>query len=149
MDKAYAKYMRLGKKIKTAAGEEFKLLVDMDESKDTVLAVPMEHLRRYELLQTWSRNHVGVTDEQKMEMKGYEVELPIDAVEPANKVRFITPDYMTLFMVPDLSYVRVNGEPRQVVYLDETHFHFAKSGCFHICEFAELCERNGNRVEVI
>ena len=153
MDKKFAKYMRYGKQVKTVPdGETFKLIEDMDANKDTVRAVPMCNLSRYELLQAWSKNRVGVTEEERNEMQGYESELPIDGIVPNNVVRFITSGYNTLFEVPDLSFVKVNGELRQVVYIDDYHFSFAGEsliawgGCLHICQFAELCEKN--RIEV-
>jgi len=66
----------------------------------------------------------------------------------ANKeIRFITPDYDELFRIPDggsITVTRANGEEYVGIckYLDETHL--AVNGeCYHICQFAEIQERNG------
>lgn len=155
MDKQFARYMRIGKKVEIA-GTVYQLIEDMRENKETVKAVNEKNLRRYELLRAWSRNHVGVTEEQAQEMKGYEEELVIESVEPHNKVRFITSDYKTKFEVNDLSNVIVDGVTARVAYLDECHFTFVDKintnlygGCFHICQFAELCEKNGIEVKPV
>jgi len=38
---------------------------------------------------------------------------------------------------------------QRVIYLDSHHFQFWGGFCYHICEFAELCEKNGNIVEPV
>ena len=155
MDKQFARYMRIGKKVEIA-GTVYQLIEDMRENKETVKAVNEKNLRRYKLLRAWSQNHVGVTEEQAQEMKGYEEELVIESVEPHNKVRFITSDYKTKFEVNDLSNVIVDGVTARVAHLDEYHFTFVDKintnlygGCFHICQFAELCEKNGIEVKPV
>lgn len=155
MLKQFARYMKDGKEVESSyTGAVFKLIQGMDENKPTVLAVNMENWKRYSLLKAWSNNHVGVTDEQRAEMEGYEESLEIEAVVPHNTIRFITPDYEPKFEVKDLDRVLVNGKAARVAYLDEYHFTFADTfamnlwgGCFHICQFAELCESNGIEVQ--
>ena len=149
MDKQYAKYMTWGKQVKTITdGNVYKLIENMDADKDTVLAINVNNWERYRLLKAWSGNQVGVTDEQRKEMEGYVETLFIDSVVPHNKIRFITPDYKELFEVKDLEDVLINGEPHKVAYIDEAHFTFVGEslalygGCLHICQFAEICERN-------
>lgn len=150
MVREFVKYMKRGKDVESSyTGEVYKLVQDMEESQSTVLAVNMENWRRYELLKTWSRNHVGVTEEQEAEMRGYEETLDIKAVVPHNSIRFITPAYETKFEVKDLGNVVVNGDVRRVVYLDPYHFSFVGGMGYHICEFAELCERNGIEVKPV
>lgn len=166
MDKKYAKYMRSWKLVKNErTGTEYKLLEDMDEGKDTVKAVNTEVLKRYELLSAWIRNwdenSCGFRDRFtediescRAERKGYEEHIRVSDVEPANMVRFITPDYKEKFRVRDLTLINVDGKPARVVYLDDCHFAFADGislsffgGCLHICHFAELCQRGGICVE--
>lgn len=150
MVKAFAKYMTWGKEVEsTYTGEVYKLIQDMSETQPTVLAVNMKNWRRYELLKAWSRNHVGVTDEQRAEMQRYEEFLEIDAVMPHNMIRFITSDYKTRFEVRNLSMVLVNGKALRVFFHDACHFGFVGGSSYHICEFAELCERNGINVEPV
>lgn len=157
MLKQFAKYMKWGKEVKNSYTDAvYKLVENMDESKETVKAVNMDNWRRYELLRAWSRNHVGVSEEEAKEMKGYEEELKIADIVPNNKVRFITSDYKTKFEVKDLSTVSVNRTMARVAYLDECHFTFVDKintnlygGCFHICQFAEICEQNGIEVKAI
>lgn len=128
----------------------------MKESKETVKAVNAKNLSRYELLKAWSQNHVGVTDEQAQEMQGYEEEINIVDILPHEIIRFITSDYKTKFVTKDLSTVSVNGTVARVAFLDECHFTFVDKiamnlygGCFHICQFAEICEKNGIEVKAI
>ena len=144
MVKQFAKYMTWGKEVKSSyTGEVFKLIQDMDASQPTVTAVNVENWRRYELLKAWSRNHVGLSDEERSEMLSYEEVLEIASVEPHNTIRFITSDYTTKFEVKNLGRVMVNGMVKRVIYLDACHFAFEGGMFYHICEFAELCERTG------
>ena len=66
-------------------------------------------------------------------------------------IRFIDSNYTDLFKVPDGGYITITlngGEQliRQCAYAGECH---AKIGMnfYHICEFAEKMERNGNTYE--
>jgi hypothetical protein len=82
-------------------------------------------------------------------MQSYETELQITDIEPANKIQFITPNYKTKFEVKNLDSILVNGESRRVIFLDETHFQFEKGSCYHICQWAELCDKNGIEINPI
>lgn len=159
MNKKYAKYMRYGKTVKSQWTEAlYKLVEDMDENNDTVKAVSMDVLRRYDLLNAWIRNYnhdksfrerftLDIKECEK-ERDSYVQELRISDVTPADKIRFIYPDYTDKFEVTNLSNVLVNGKPRRVIYIDGYHFAFADThAMFHICEFAELCQRNGLTVK--
>ena len=74
-------------------------------------------------------------------------------------IRFIDSHYNDLFHIPDGGRIRItrgNGEEliRQCKYIDGYHLSLHKEGdeygnTFHICEFAEICERNGNTYEPI
>ena len=71
-----------------------------------------------------------------------------------NGIRFITPDYKTLFWIPDGDQIRIqlrSGEHRDRVcrYVDSYHMEVcgdSNSNLYHICEFAELVEKNGATV---
>ena len=128
----YAKYMRYGKRVRV--GEDvFFLVSGVDLNSFTAKAVADEHKNRYDLLKAWSRNRVGLTEDQKAEMIGYEKELSI---------KEFAPHYDLKFRIKDLSPVLCNGKERMAVYHDEYHFSFVDGGVWHICEFAEACERN-------
>lgn len=67
------------------------------------------------------------------------------------RIRFIDSNYHNLFTVPDGGNVVINHFSdgrlvRPCQYIDETH---AKIGSMilHICQFAEIMERNGNTYE--
>jgi hypothetical protein len=73
-------------------------------------------------------------------------------VENEKTIRFITSDYEELFQIPDGGAIVVtsgfDGVPRvhTCKYLDEVHFEISGE-CYHICQFAEIMERNGNKCE--
>ena len=62
-------------------------------------------------------------------------------------IRFIDSNYTNLFFLPDGANIRLtytNGERRILPckYMDEYHLKAGKE-VFHICQFAEIMERNG------
>ena len=66
-------------------------------------------------------------------------------------IRFIDSDYNDLFFLPDGANIRLtyaNGEERilSCKYMDEYHLKVG-SEVFHICQFAELMERNGTQYQ--
>ena len=68
-------------------------------------------------------------------------------------IRFITPSYKELFRIPDGDYVRIlcsdgSHRDRWCRYIDECHVEIGSgwSNLYHICQFAEMMERNGNTV---
>ena len=71
---------------------------------------------------------------------------------PQNKpIRFIDSRYNELFTIPDDGYINItvhNGEilTRQCVFRDEFHTQIG-TDMYHICEFAEKMEQNGNEYE--
>jgi hypothetical protein len=166
MEKIFAKYMKWGKLVKhTSTGAVYKLIEDMDGGKETVKVVGEDVLSRYELLRAWERNweqnSIGFRErfteenikESAIERQGYETEVDISDIIPHNMIRFITPDYKTKFEVVDLSTVSVSGKEAMVTFMDETHFTFVDTistnlygGCFHICQFAEICEKESIEV---
>ncbi len=67
------------------------------------------------------------------------------------EIRFIDSRYNTLFTIPDGGKITItysDGEKaeRECKYIDDYHAYIGNR-CFHICEFAELMERNGNKYE--
>ena len=161
-----AKYMKAYKHVKSKDGSVYRLAEDMSANLVTVAAVAQNDIGRCDLLTAWIQNWEHMdgfrkraqespdfisVDEWKRERESYEVQLVIAELQPADTVRFITSCYDELFRVPDLGFVRVNGEKRKVRYCDDYHFGFVEPdrGTYHICEFAELCERNGHIVEKI
>lgn len=68
-----------------------------------------------------------------------------------NKIRFIDSRYNELFKIGDGESIKItcfDGEvvERKCFYIDEYHTKIG-SNVYHICEFAEAMERNGNRYE--
>lgn len=69
-------------------------------------------------------------------------------------IRFITPRYEEKFRIPDGDQIRIsypNGDTqdRTVRYIDDYHIEIGgsfSSSLYHICEFAEIMERNGGKV---
>lgn len=65
-------------------------------------------------------------------------------------IRFITPNYKEKFRIADDDSIRMtfpSGETRDRAcrFVDETHVEVG-SNLYHICEFAELAQRNGVRL---
>ena len=169
MIKQFAKHMKRGKCVESSwTGSRFVLVEDMSESKADVKVVAVGKMDRYRTLKAWVENWEAnrwsfrqrFTQKDvsgwKMEMSGLEEDLRVADLKPANFVRFITPEYKDKFKARDLSMVVVNGKVRRVVYLDEAHFTFADGegmnlfgGCYHICQFAELCKQNNIEVKPV
>lgn len=71
-----------------------------------------------------------------------------------NGIRFITPDYNEKFRIPDGDSIRIttlDGTQLDWVcrYIDDTHVEIGThrtDDLYHICQFAELMERSGNKV---
>ncbi len=68
-------------------------------------------------------------------------------------IRFITPNYKEKFRIEDGDMVRIRRFDGAVLdrvcrYIDDCHFEVGDGWCdlYHICQFAELMERNGNSV---
>lgn len=156
MDKKFAKYMNYGKRVTDCNGTVYKLIEEA-EGKETVKAVREDNLKRYDLLTAWVRNwdtnsgsfrerFTGDIEDCRKERVGYEESVNVAKIIPCDKVRFISSDYKTKFEVDNFSEVLVNGERRTVVYLDDYHFKFIGGWTYHICQYAELCEKNGIEV---
>ena len=170
MVKDFAKFMKWGKTVESNwTGEVYQLIEDMGDG-DTVKAVSLTNWNRYHMLKAWiinwESNSCGFRErfkkdgknieDCKTEKQGYEEELKISEITPHDKIRFITPSYETKFEVADLTLVSVNGTAARVAYIDEYHFTFVDKinvnlygGCFHICQFAEICEKENVEVKPI
>lgn len=170
LSKHFAPYMICGKTVESDwTGDVFKLIEDMDTDKGTTKAVNIQNWNRYNLLGAWiqnweqdrpgfranfARNFSLSMDEVKEERQGYEEVLKLSCIKPHDKIRFITVDYKPKFSVRDLSQISINGKAGRVAYIDENHFAFVDKfsikrygSCFHIAQFAELCEKNGIEVK--
>ena len=165
MNKKYVKYLRFGHLIKSNWSENEYELVEWPESEqETVKAVAVENSRRYQLLSAWSlnwdkdssfRERFGEDIEAcRTERVGYVEELRVADITPINKVRFIDSHYGTKFEIQTLSTILVNGRPAKAVYIDPTHFRLIETDIntrmwgdtFHVCQFAELCEKSNIKV---
>lgn len=77
-----------------------------------------------------------------------------DHIKQARRgIRFITPNYQEKFRIDDGDKIRIklsDGEQLERVcrYVDDYHLEVGDM-IFHICEFSERMEQNGNRVEKI
>ena len=68
-------------------------------------------------------------------------------------IRFIKPGYKELFRIPDGDHIRIlcsdgSHMDRSCRYIDEYHVEIGSDwdNLYHICQFAEMMERNGNAV---
>lgn len=89
----------------------------------------------------WSDGYYRIAEDGKI----------LDRFITDNKIRFINSKYDELFKINDGDSIRItypDGEvlDRQCFYIDEYHTKIG-SNVYHICEFAEVMERNGNRYE--
>ncbi|MGN1051558.1 MAG: hypothetical protein ACI4QE_04590, partial [Acutalibacteraceae bacterium] len=71
-------------------------------------------------------------------------------VQASKGIRFITPHYREIFRIPDGDKIRITlsgGERVDKVcrYIDDYHTEVGDR-LYHICEFAEIMERNGSKV---
>lgn len=71
-------------------------------------------------------------------------------VQASKGIRFITPHYREIFRIPDgdkIRIIRSDGEKVDKVcrYIDDYHTEVGDR-LYHICEFAEIMERNGSKV---
>lgn len=71
-------------------------------------------------------------------------------VQASKGIRFITPHYREIFRIPDgdkIKIIRSDGERVDKVcrYIDDYHTEVGDR-LYHICEFAEIMERNGSTV---
>lgn len=65
-------------------------------------------------------------------------------------IRFINPHYKELFRIPDGDHIRItypdgSHKDRTCRYIDDSHVE-VDNNLYHICEFAEIMEGNGNKV---
>lgn len=65
-------------------------------------------------------------------------------------IRFISPHYKELFRIPDGDHIRISypdgsHKDRTCRYIDDNHVE-VDNNLYHICEFAEIMESNGNTV---
>ena len=73
--------------------------------------------------------------------------------QAAKGIRFIDPHYKELFRIPDGDMIRITGSDgthsdKVCRYIDDYHLEVGSkwNELFHICQFAEITERNGSTV---
>ncbi len=76
--------------------------------------------------------------------------LETQLVQASKGIKFITPSYRPVFTIPDGDQIRIihpDGEryDKTCRYIDDYHTEVGDR-LYHICEFAELMERNGSKV---
>lgn len=76
--------------------------------------------------------------------------LETQLVQSSKGIRFITPHYREIFRIPDGDKIRIihsDGEryDKTCRYIDDYHTEVGDR-LYHICEFAEIMERNGSTV---
>lgn len=157
MEKKFSRFLRYNI-VKDKAGNVYKAQVYADSELDTVVCTKIKDGEEYDRL-IYARQRRDLTPEESARIEELEIHLPVEEVEVSDFVRFITPKYDIKFIVKNLGYVSVNGKKRLVVgYGDGAHFtfyhekengEFAYRGIYHICEFAEMTEKNNLCVEPI
>lgn len=126
-------------------GIRYVLLEDYTGQTE-IRAVRNDRKREYDLRMAWIRNNVGDPVEHRMAIASMTTLLPTHRMVPSDKVRFVTSRYNDLFYAPNFGIVKVDGEPRQVYFVDDYHFGFVGGSVFHICEYAEMRERRGIQI---
>lgn len=76
--------------------------------------------------------------------------LETQLVQASKGIRFITPHYREIFRIPDGDKIKIthsDGERsyKTCRYIDDYHTEVGDR-LYHICEFAEIMERNGSKV---
>ena len=155
MEKKYSRFLRYNL-VRDKAGNVYKAQVYADSELDTVVCTKIKDGEEYDRL-IYARQRRDLTPTESARIEELEIHLPVEEVEVADFVRFINPKYDNKFIIRNLGYVSVNGERRLVVhYGDGVHFtfyhekengEFAYRGIYHICEFAEMTEKNNLCVE--
>lgn len=144
-------YLRYMKKFLVAGENEiyYQALEEHDYADGNILLVRMSDFRNYELYRTWKRNGVLERESEEKQKKiltelaSFVKPYPMDIVTSADRIHFIDPHYNDKFVIPNFGFVNVNGEKRQVFYMDECHFGFVHGSVYHIREWAERCHING------
>lgn len=150
----FAEHIGFGSRIRDIYTGEVYCTVEDEFSRDTdgTECVAEKDYKQY--LNLKSKEEIGaLSEEEKKRLSAMVTYADAASFETADTVRFITPEYKTLFCVRNLGRVIVNGSEKRVVYLDPTHFTFTEGagafGCFHICQFAELVEKARWTVEPV
>lgn len=155
MCKNFLKYMTYGKHVISSYTNEEYVLTETyagSTKEGFCLCVSVKNYGRYSVLRALETNG-GLSAEGRMEKETYETELLLNAIQPADRIRFIRSNYEELFSVKDFGFIEIDGKVQRVVYLSEYHFAFLDGGkrtsIWHICQFAEFVECNGICVKPI
>ena len=152
MRKEYAAYLTYGAHIKRGMDRYF-ITGSYDEGSGKIPCVNIKYQRIWTSLHTYSGNKR--TEESQVKVGDLVEYLTVEEVEPLGQVRFIDCHYQDKFLVPAFGRVRINEEVRVAVPIDDYHLFLIKEDqpssarSYHICQFAELCERYHIKVEPI
>lgn len=124
--------------------------VSENASFDTLAVVGEMNWSRYQLLRQLQKNS-SLTEEEEMEMKGYEVNVPIEEMEPADEIKFVTPRYELKFVVRNGGFIRIDGDLYRVVYIDPAHFYVVGKSMnyWHVFQFADRMAMSYTTVEKV
>ena len=152
--KHFYRHLRFGHRVRSLyTEEEYKLVENRLKVKGKTKAVKTKDYSRYLELLSKKKNG-NMSEDEKIELERMIVPIRYTDIEPADVVRFIDPQYNTLFKVKNLGKILMDGRELRVAYVDDYHFSFCTEGsdpygCLHICEFAELVEKNGIKLEPV
>lgn len=155
MENWYKKAVRFGHEFKDTDGNEYIVIEYPEREYDFLKCVKSENYERWHLLRAWRNNGVHKDtpewESDDAERASYELAMFADDLIPIDKIRFITPYYKDRFTVISGGKILFNGKEKRVVYIDATHFYLVGKcwDSYHICQFAEICERNNITVEPV
>lgn len=151
MVKSFIRYIRFGHRVRSLyTGEEYKLVEDLKDEGETKAVKPEDYGRYIRLS---AKGNGNLSEDEKIELERMIIPIRYTGIEPADIVRFIDSQYNELFRVKNLGRILLNGKEKRVAYIDDYHFTFTDDAgpysCFHICQFAELVEKNGMQLEPV
>ena len=149
--KHFYRHLRFGHRVRSLyTGEEYKLVEDLNDEGETKAVKPDDYDRYIRLS---AKGNGNLSEDEKTELERMIVPIRYTGIEPADMVRFIDSQYNELFRVKNLGRILLDGKEKRVAYIDDYHFTFTDGagpyGCFHICQFAELVEKNGMQLEPV
>lgn len=157
MTRDQVRKVRLGHKVGLRSKTYYSIEYgnDIPDEEKHLHCVLEENWRRWRLLHAWTLN--GVIDEMEdkelliHEMKSYEIGLKVDDLESREYVRIVDGKWEDMFLIDNFGRILLNGEKREVIYIDDYHFELRKikhnnGEIYHIHEFGEMVERHSAAV---
>lgn len=150
----YAEHIGFGSRVRDIDSGEVYRIVEDEFTREPYGTECVAEKDYKQYLNLKAKEEIGtLSEEEKNRLSDMVTYADAASFETADTIRFITSKYETLFRIRNLGRIIVNGTEQRVVYLDDTHFTFTEGsgafGCFHICHFAELVEKNGWTVEPV